>query len=241
MNYNQYKQCVQKNAQNVNNGPYVGYFSLKEGEEALVRILLDNTDDVEVYPVHWTPIDGRNTLVKCSREPNDPLQACPYCEEGKPVTYRIFLKVIQYITDEDGNIKPLAKIWNRPATYLDILADRIADYGPLSEVVCKVKRHGSGTSTTYDLLPQSPLKYTKEVFEIKTSAFDNFNIIGHSIVAAGGRNGNTQEDEVATNPYLRDEEPSISEIPQRRVFPSSTQPLATAGPSGEFDRPKRFY
>lgn len=239
MNYNQYKEQMQRSASsaegNAEGRPYVGYLSLKDGEEAIVRVMCDDVNDLEVYPLHWTTVGDRSTWVKCARDPGEPTSKCPCCNDGVALVYRVFIKVIQYVTDEEGKVKTLAKIWDRPASFMDIIADRIADYGPLSDVVCKIKRHGTGTSTTYDLLPQAPNKYPESIYVKRENAFENFNIIGHSI-----REMTPAKKE--TNPFLKDEAEVEASFAPRQAPAAERAPAPRPQEStSEFARPRRFY
>jgi hypothetical protein len=180
-------------------------------------------------------MDGREGWINCPRTPQDPTDMCPYCADKKPLSYRTFIKLIHYVTDEEGKVKALAKVWDRPASFLSILEDRIADYGPLSNIIYKIKRHGTGTATRFDLMPQAPNKYPEDIYIKRENAFDNFNIIGHSV-----REVSPQPKEEA----ISKEELPWENIPQTNPASkdnSTSIPNTTNNPGNGFERPRRFY
>lgn len=236
-NYNQFmSQSSNQNKKddNVQNGPYVGYLSLKDGEEAIVRVMCDSVDDIKVLACHWGYLGGRETWINCPRAPQDPVDNCVLCKEGKPLSYRTFIKLIQYVKDEQGNIRALAKIWDRPASFISILKDRVTDYGPLSEILCKIKRHGTGTSTKYDLMPLPQDRYPENVYQKRDNAFEGFNIIGHSVHELPSSEPTTSKDPGVVS-EIRNPEAQVSES---RYSQAENNNNNSGNP---FGRPQRFY
>ena len=151
----------------------VGFFNLKEdGEEAVIRFVLDSVDDMEIYSVH----------------------KCPFCEKDAQVnktdksfapSQKIYIKMLQYEPNGDGTYTPHAKIWERSAyVYAPKLKNYIDTYGDLSNIVCKVVRNGRAgdMKTTYEIMPGiNPSKFNEQTCPIDTSAFDNFKVMGTMI------------------------------------------------------------
>ena len=64
----------------------VGFFNLKEdGEEAIVRFVLDSVDDMEIYSVHTVKDEGKFKKFNCLRSPKEPTSKCPFCEKDAQV------------------------------------------------------------------------------------------------------------------------------------------------------------
>ena len=161
----------------------VGFFSLKhDGDEAIVRILCDSIQDLDILTVHPITVGQSafpNREVSCLRTPHEPLDKCPLCASGEKVKQRVYLKMLQY--DETG--KPSAVVWNRPAgQYVPKIKSYIDNYGPLSQIMCKIIRHGSGLDTTYDIIPNlNPQQYTIQNYPIDTSDFEEFKVLGRMV------------------------------------------------------------
>lgn len=132
----------------------INFFSLKnDNDEAIVRIMHDSTDSFEIYSTHQIQLNGRYRRVSCIRLPQEPFEKCPLCESGAPVQQRIFVHMIQYVRDDSGNIVPQGVVWERAASFARELKDKIDNYGPLSDCLFKIKRHGAAgyIQTTYSI------------------------------------------------------------------------------------------
>ena len=87
-NYDQYQNVVNR-AQSApsTNAVRVGFFKLKDGEEALVRINVSKLDDLKFATVH-KPAFGKKfeglgtgyTPVSCLNEVGSYSDACPFCK-----------------------------------------------------------------------------------------------------------------------------------------------------------------
>lgn len=173
----------------------VGFFNLKEdGEEAVVRFVLDSVDDMEIYSVHTVKDGGKFKKFNCLRSPKEPTSKCPFCEKDAQVnktdksfapSQKIYIKMLQYEPNGDGTYTPHAKIWERSAyVYAPKLKNYIDTYGDLSNIVCKVVRNGRAgdMKTTYEIMPGiNPSKFNEQTCPIDTSAFDNFKVMGTMI------------------------------------------------------------
>ena len=168
-------------------GPRIGYFSLKNDEdESVVRFIY--SDDEQIYNdiviTHRTTIDGKFRRVNCLRDYNEPFDKCPLCKAGDQNQQRLYIKLIEYTRDEDGNIVATPKIWERPTSYVGILMDKYAEYGSLKDNIFKVKRHGvaGDMKTTYSINFANPQIYNSELYPADFSAFDNYKIVGSAVV-----------------------------------------------------------
>ena len=163
----------------------VGFFSLKsDGAEAVVRILCDQVSDLDILTVHPVTVGQSafpNRNVNCLRTPRDPMDMCPFCAAGEKVRQRVFIKMIQY---DPQTRKPQAVVWDRPAgVFVPMLKSYIDNYGPLSQIVCKIIRHGSGLDTKYDIIPNlNPQIFTLEAYPLDTSDFEDFKVLGRMVL-----------------------------------------------------------
>ena len=168
-----------------NNGEYkVGFFSLKNGEEAIVRFAINSIDDFELYTVHPITVGQSsypNRRVSCLREnpKSDPINMCPLCAKGEKVQQRMYIKMIQYVND-NGRIVPKAVVWDRPAfSYAPQLKSYLDSYGPLTNIVCKIVRQGEGLDTKYTIMPNlNPQIYNEQTYIKDFSDFDDFKVLG---------------------------------------------------------------
>ena len=159
----------------------VSYFSLKDdGDEAIVRFVYSNPDQLEIFTTHSVTIDGKFRRVNCLREPGTPVHTCPLCESGQNPQNRTYIKLIEYTRGEDGTVTYSPKIWERSASYVNILTGLFEEYGDLSNCVFKIKRSGERGSmqTTYSIMFGNPTIYNEQVYPKDFSAFENYKILG---------------------------------------------------------------
>lgn len=166
----------------------VGFFAIKNGEEAIVRFAINSVDDFDIFTVHPITIGQSsypNRRVSCLRNnpKTDPINMCPLCAKGEKVQQRMYIKMIQYV-NENGQIIPKAVIWDRPAySYAPQLKSYLDNYGPLTNIICKIVRHGEGLDTNYDIIPNlNPQLYSDQMYVKDFSAFDDFNVLGGMIM-----------------------------------------------------------
>ena len=172
-----------------NSGDYkVGFFSMKNGEEAIVRFAINSIDDFELYTVHPVTVGQSsypNRRVSCLREnpKSDPINMCPLCARGEKVQQRMYIKMIQYVND-NGRIVPKAVVWDRPAfSYAPQLKSYLDSYGPLTNIVCKIVRQGDGLETKYTIMPNlNPQMYNEQTYPKDFSAFDDFKVLGTMVM-----------------------------------------------------------
>jgi len=162
-------------------GNSVGFFTLRDdGDEAVVRFMHDNTSTFDIVACHSINIDGKYRKVNCIRDPREPLDRCPFCNNGIKIENRFFIHLIQYDKDQNGNIVASAKIWERSLAYAKQLANLIQEYGPLSDCIFKVRRDGAKGSmdTKYQIMFASPQVYRPDLYPKRPELFENYKTIG---------------------------------------------------------------
>jgi hypothetical protein len=159
----------------------VGFFGLKnDGDEAIVRFAYSNPDEIEVFTTHAVTIDGKFRKVNCLRTFKDPIDNCPLCAAGQSFQQRVYIKLIEYVRNEDGSITPTPKVWERSASYVQILTNLFTEYGDISDCIFKIKRSGAkgDVNTTYSILFGNPSIYNSQLYPKDFSAFENYKILG---------------------------------------------------------------
>lgn len=176
----------QINTSNDSNSNFsVGFFGLKnDGDEAVVRIMHDDTSSFELITTHPIQLGNKYRRVNCIRDPRDPMDNCPLCKSGTKVQQRFYIHLIQYVKDDNGNIIPQAKIWERSASYAVTIKNLIDEYGPLSDCIFKIRRNGEAGSmnTTYSILYGNPQVYRPEFYPKDTSLFENYSVVGSAVM-----------------------------------------------------------
>jgi len=179
-----YSSWLNKSESNRSNGnndmPKVGYFSLKDGEEATVRFCYDTVDQIEIVSTHnlKSPSYKYGRTVSCIRGDGDPIEKCPICENGDPVEKKFYVKMLQYVKNENGGIDVLPKIWERRAGYAKTIADLIREYSQLGFKNCvfKIKRSGSSLDTTYSIMYGPSEIYREENYPKSFELIENFDV-----------------------------------------------------------------
>ena len=75
------------------NSDGIGFFTLKDGEEAIVRIMCDSINELDILTVHPITVGNStfpNRQVNCLRDPREPLEQCPLCSAGNKVKQKVF-------------------------------------------------------------------------------------------------------------------------------------------------------
>lgn len=166
----------------------VGFFGLKDdGDEAIVRFAYSSLEEFNIVTVHsvkTTTRDGKETYkrVSCLREGQDSVSKCPLCASGNKLASKFYVKLIEYVKDENGKITPKARVWERPAKFAKELKSFMDEYGDLTNFIFKVKRRGNRGSmdTTYDIIPTRQDVYKQEVYVKNFSDFDGYKMAGSS-------------------------------------------------------------
>lgn len=172
---------------NNNPGSDIGFFTLKnDGDEAIVRFMCDSVDDFDIQMVHSITLANHYRKVACLRTPREPLDMCPMCAAGTQVSARFFIRMLVYTKVADpqtGNtlVVPKAMIWERSTNYAKTLKSYLDNYGPLSDVICKIIRHGAAgdMKTTYEIVPNlSKQIYRDDLYVKDPSMFGTFETLG---------------------------------------------------------------
>ena len=157
----------------------VTYFSLADdGDEAAVRFIYNSEEEFDIETVHVVEVEGKQRRVSCLRTGTEPLHVCPLCESGNRVYDKMYVKLVQYTTDEKGVVVAQAKVWERPAQFSKKIKTLFKEYGNISDSVFKVVRHGKkgDTKTDYDILFAHPMVYKPEIYVKDFRDFNNFEL-----------------------------------------------------------------
>lgn len=171
--------------QQYSQGPRVGFFSLRDdGDEAIVRFAYSDPSEFEVYTVHPVTIDGKFRKVNCINDLRAGVHSCPMCAAGVQLQQKFYIRLIEYTRDENGNIVPYARVWERPTSYMQILTNLFTEYGPLCDNVFKVKRSGArgDMQTTYSIMFGNPTIYNEQLYPKDFTAFENYTPLGTAIL-----------------------------------------------------------
>lgn len=165
----------------------VNFFSLRnDNDEAIVRFLCDSVDEFDILTVHDIEVGGKYRKISCLRDPREPTENCPFCKSGARISNRFFIRLIQYVESQDPAsgariVTPKAMIWERSTAYAKTLKSYLENYGPMSDVICKIIRHGKAgdMQTTYEIVPNlSKNVYRDDVYVKVADIFGDFNTLG---------------------------------------------------------------
>ena len=171
-------------AGNVSNSK-ISYFSLKnDGDEAIVRIMHDSTDTFDIVTTHPIQVGNKYKRVNCIRNPKESIDRCPLCSSGAKIQQKIYIHLIQYVNDENGNCVAQGKVWERAANFAVTLKNLIDEYGPLSNSIFKIRRNGEAGNmkTTYSILYCNPNVYNNADFPIDREMFNGYTAIGNAVL-----------------------------------------------------------
>lgn len=135
-----------------------GFFSLKnDGDVARVRFMYNSIDDVEGLSVHQIEVNGKKRYVNCLRAYNDPIDKCPFCKDGRPVSAKLFIPLYD---ENDGRVK----IWERGKKFFSKISGLCSRYSNLVKYAFEIERHGKAgdTSTSYEIFPVDGEKLSLE-------------------------------------------------------------------------------
>jgi len=162
------------------NGDFkVQFFSIKPGEQAIVRILVDSEDDLAAYGFHEVPTpDNKFKRVNCIRSLREDINKCPLCAANVKFDQQIYIHLLQYFPD--GRVE--AKTWgrkppvgNKGTGVVDQIRKALATYGALSNYVSSISRTGTGLETSYSININLPEQlYPAASFPIDRSAFEDY-------------------------------------------------------------------
>ena len=125
------------------------WFQLKnDGDVARVQFMLNSIEDIPIFSTHRVKVGDKERYVDCIRNPQDPVDACPFCAAGLPAKAVRFIVMYQH---DDGKVK----IWERGRQFISKLQGLINRYNPLEDKVFEIERHGKAgdTNTKYEIYP----------------------------------------------------------------------------------------
>lgn len=248
INWNEFQEraAAMEERQSFNNGPRVSFFTLKnDGDEAVVRIMHDSPEDFDMLAVHQTQVDGRFRNVNCLRSPTDPMDMCPFCAENKKVNLKLYLHMIQYVKDENGQIVAKPVVWERSTSYAKTIAEYINEYGPLSDMIFKIKRNGAARSmdTTYTIIPGNSKLYPDDLYVKDESLFEGYQALGHAVLDKnyeemltlldGAVSSSTTPQQPAYTPPSRPTYDQVVRTPQASTYTQAPDPAVPAYSSPE--------
>lgn len=149
----------------------------KDGDQAVVRFVPDE-DGEFVFGAwhHEVPVEGRawGDMVPCIAQDEDGNRTtddCPGCDADLPMKFKGFVKLIWregpvYKTDEKGKVvkdnmgdpvvldkKDSVAIWSSGPRLFENLGEIHDSYNGLGSRDFRVKRKGTGTDTSYTIVP----------------------------------------------------------------------------------------
>lgn len=177
-NYNAYNNTCEKG----DSHPDIGYFKIAGADgTAVVRINYSSMDEVKIYTIHKMGKELKYKSINCLNEHDNPNE-CPLCASGKSTaTGKIYVPLIEYVQDAQGNLEIYPVIWEKPWSFRDKLESLIGEYGDLRDYVFKIKKSTSSGKVSYELIPANPKMYSDEIYKKDFSAFDNFKVLGRFV------------------------------------------------------------
>lgn len=172
----------------------VGYFnSLKDDKDtAIVRFAYASADDFKLQTVHVIKVGNAFKRVACLRDSlDDPKEKCPLCASGDKFKTKLYVELLEYVTDENGRVVPMAKVWERPAKFHENImnayntAIEMGVYpvnSKISDVVFKITRNGAkgDKETDYTVTPVNPAIYKEDIYVKKFDDFKDLDLAHHS-------------------------------------------------------------
>lgn len=178
-----------KNSANKPTGPYIGFISFKDKQgnpvQPVVRFPYGTACDFDLVTVHTIKIGERFKAVNCLTDRSNPNAKCPFCENAEKVgkaSLRFIIKLVEYVTDENGNIVPVAKTWNAPFKVAKDLKALMEEYGDLKNWVFKIKQQKDGGQTSYVIIPTRQDVYTEAKYPIDFSAFEQTDALKFQVI-----------------------------------------------------------
>ena len=227
------------------NSPRISFFGLKnDGDEAVVRFMHNSPEDFDIMYVHPVTINGKYRKVNCIREPKQPITDCPLCAAKQSLQTKVYIHLLEYVKDEQGNITAVPKIWERTSGYITTLKNLCDEYSPLSDNLFKIKRNGAAGSlnTTYAIVYARPEIYRPDVYIKDETAFENIRALGTAVIDkdynglleyVDSNSMSTMESnavQAPVNPQPAYSQPVQQQNPQP-VYNQSTPPVRTYTPA----------
>jgi len=174
---NQKERNARRAAQGDTPRSNVSFMTLGDGDEAIIRLAPLDWNEIIYY--HNETDDWKSRKIACNRTDfKDPLDKCPFCAKKMPLKSRYYVKLLQYVRDENNNVVATEKVWDAPTRYVSILMDCENDYGPVQDLIFKMKRTGAGQQTTYSFLPMISKIYNEDVYKKDFGGLQNYKALG---------------------------------------------------------------
>ena len=168
----------------------ITFFKLEmDGQEALVRFMIDSREDFEVLSMHEIPFGNGTRRINCLKE------NCPICKSSikftdrfhneklsSAISSKIYVRLIEYVRHSDGTVTAVPHIWERPISFARDLASYLDTYGPLSNLVMQVKRNGTGTSTTYPVMYLPQDRFPESIYVKEIPGLRNYRALGRFVL-----------------------------------------------------------
>lgn len=171
-------ESINANRDNANN---IGFFSLKNnGDFAIVRFMESNVSEFNLLTCHDIQLNGKYRKLNCIRSTSDPIDMCPACKAQLRTSTRFFARMLQYVTNEQGEIEVKPVVWERSLNYASQIRDLIMNYGDLKNCIFKITRNGAAgdMKTTYSIMYCPEQMCPQNKYPIVENAFDNYNPLG---------------------------------------------------------------
>lgn len=124
------------------------FFNLvKDGDEAVVRLLHSTTKTIESVVSHRVTIDEKARRVRCNGD------GCAFCASGKTPDTRIYVHLFDYTDNRE-------KVWDRTDKIIPQLDKLLESWNPLHTAVVKITRKGN-EFPKYEVVPQNPMNYVQ--------------------------------------------------------------------------------
>ena len=122
-NFNEYSKREEANSQNrTNNFSGPSWFWLQnDGDEAIVRFPYSSVNEFELVSVHTLNINNRFRDISCLRSAEDSMDKCPMCAAGEAVKTRFYVRLLEYVKQDDGTYKIESRVWNRAPGFGKVL------------------------------------------------------------------------------------------------------------------------
>lgn len=172
-----------ESSKNSQRGYSIKWFSLKNNESAIVRIMHQSINDMDIVDVHEVKINDKQAKVACLRPMaeidnasnfEESVKKCPFCEIKIAPQRKLYIHLIEYERNEKGEIVAVPKMWERNAfrkTFQGFV-NLFKDYGDLSQHIFKITRTGEMQQTSYAINYMPPTNYPESVYKKDDSLFE---------------------------------------------------------------------
>lgn len=144
----------------------IRFLNIEDMETATIRLAIDNLDDLRFYTYHHEdPDNWKSQKVVCLRS-GDNWDGCPMCNANMDKKFRCYIPVINYTTDEEGNLKAEPMILDKSGKFIDDFLDPIEKENGDLNIVLRYSRRGTGLSTTYSCITANTKVYPIENYPI---------------------------------------------------------------------------